>query len=129
MITLLERYFESGDERGRIEGLVACGEWRELNLITSRAGTVRGDHYHRSTRELFVILDGEIRVVTQAVRDATLVGPPSERVVGPGDVFIVEPEVNHVFHVTRDARWINALSERMAPGAPDILRVPRGAKP
>jgi mannose-6-phosphate isomerase-like protein (cupin superfamily) len=122
MLKVVERYFRTGDARGSLEGLVNFGEWRELNLVTSLAGAVRGGHYHLRARELFVILDGTIRVVTQRVEDGRLVGETEERKVGPGDVILVEPLVNHTFHILGDARWLNLLSIPMDPSAPDIHR-------
>lgn len=125
MLKIVERYFRTGDDRGALEGLVNFGEWRELNLVTSRAGAVRGNHYHLTTRELFIILDGEIRVAVQSVEDGRLVGPVEERTVRPGDVVLVEPLANHTFTIVRDARWINVLSSRIDPANPDIHRVGR----
>jgi oxalate decarboxylase/phosphoglucose isomerase-like protein (cupin superfamily) len=125
MLKLVARYFRARDDRGTLEGLVNFGDWREMNLVSSRAGSVRGDHYHRDTREIFIILDGEIRAAAQAVEDGRLVGPVEHLVVAPGDVVLVEPLTNHTFEVVQDARWINALSRRIDPTAPDILRALR----
>jgi dTDP-4-dehydrorhamnose 3,5-epimerase-like enzyme len=123
MLKVIERYCRHGDDRGGLEGLVDFGEWRELNLVTSRAGAVRGNHFHERVTELFVILDGEIRIETQRVVAGRRVGAPAEQVVRAGDVVLVEPGVIHTFHVLQDARWINVLSERMDPAAPDIHRI------
>jgi dTDP-4-dehydrorhamnose 3,5-epimerase-like enzyme len=123
MLRVIDRYCRHGDDRGGLEGLVDFGEWRELNLVTSRAGAVRGNHFHEQATELFVILDGEIRIVVQRVEGGRLAGAAEERTVRAGDVVLVEPRVVHTFHVLRDARWINVLSHRMDPAAPDIHRV------
>ena len=43
--------------------------------------------------------------------------------VREGDVFIVEPMVNHTFKVLCDSVWINVLSKRIDKDSPDIWRI------
>lgn len=123
MIKIIERYFKQKDDRGSLEGIINHGEWREINIITSSAGSVRGNHYHKQIAELFIILDGEITVVAQEVRDGNLVGDIAERNVTTGDVFLVEPFTNHTFYVRKDSRWINVLSRAITKSDPDIQRI------
>lgn len=122
MIQFVERYFRFEDTRGILEGLLNTGSWGELNLIGSRAGAVRGNHYHRETTEAFVMLEGEAIVTVQRVREGLLEGPAVEHRVGPGSVFLIAPGTNHVFRVTKDARWLNLLSLPMDAAAPDLHR-------
>ncbi|MBI3583573.1 MAG: cupin domain-containing protein [Nitrospinae bacterium] len=123
MIKIIERYFKQKDDRGSLEGIINHGEWREMNIITSSSGSVRGNHYHKQIVELFIILDGEITVVTQEVRDGKLLGDIAERDVTAGDVFLIEPFINHTFYVRKDSRWINALSRAITKSDPDIHRI------
>jgi len=122
MIKFIKRYFKDSDERGSIEGIINYGEWKEINLITSSSGSVRGNHYHKHITELFIILDGEIKVVVQKVKDGKLVGDTFENNVKSGDVFLVESFVNHTFFVKKDSRWINVLSEAIKEKEPDLYR-------
>ena len=69
MITFVDHYFEYEDPRGSITGLINQGNWKEVNLITSSKNSIRGDHYHKRTTELFIILEGEIEVISQRVVD------------------------------------------------------------
>ncbi len=123
MIKLIERYFKHKDERGSIEGLINIGNWKELNIITSIANTIRGNHYHKHAQELFIILEGEIEVTTQRIKDDKLFGEIFVNKVKDGDVFIVEPMVNHIFSLKKDSKWINALSTPIDQDSPDIFRV------
>ena len=41
--------------------------WKEINFICSEAGTIRGNHYHENTDELFIILEGKIKIILQNV--------------------------------------------------------------
>lgn len=123
MIKIIERYFKQKDDRGSLEGIINHGEWREINIITSSAGSVRGNHYHEQIAELFIILDGEITVVSQEVLDGNLVGDIAESNMTTGDVFLVEPFTNHIFYVRKDSRWINVLSRAITKSDPDIQRI------
>lgn len=106
MIKVIKPYFTHEDERGLITGLVQEGSWKEVNIITSKKGTRRGDHWHKETTELFIIISGRIRLHLQeeANRDKTM-----ELELFGGDVFIVEPGVWHTFEVREDSVWVNAL--------------------
>lgn len=127
MIQLLPRYFTFCDGRGSIEGVVNSGQWKEINLITSEADTQRGNHYHEKTVELFLIIEGKIRVTAQRVEDGHFVGEQEERVFLAGEAFLVEPYINHTFEVMERSRWVNVLSEPIDQTCPDIHRVSCGA--
>jgi len=62
MIKILEPYFLFEDERGFLKGLINFGNWHEINLIYSQANSIRGNHYHKETEEIFIILEGKIKV-------------------------------------------------------------------
>ncbi len=123
MIEIIKRYFQYSDDRGSLEGLINFGEWKEINLIKSSFDSVHGNHYHKHTTEVFIILDGEIRVVTQKVQNGKLVGNAVEENIKSGDVFLIEPFINHIFFVKKDSRWINVLSEAIKKTHPDIHRI------
>ncbi|TLD42259.1 MAG: hypothetical protein JETT_1502 [Candidatus Jettenia ecosi] len=123
MIKLIDRYFIHRDERGLLEGLINFGEWKEFNMITSFSGAIRGNHYHKDTEEIFIILDGEIKVITQRIENDKRVGEPNEKVVKSGDVFTIKPLINHTFYILQDSRWINCLSKKIIANNPDIHRV------
>ena len=123
MIRFIKEYFRHSDERGSIRGLINVGTWEELNMIQSDSHTIRGNHYHEQTEELFVIIEGKIKVILQSVDQHVLVGNAEEYTVNAGDVFIIEKGVHHRFEIMESARWINALARRSNPDQIDILRV------
>lgn len=123
MIEIIDRYFTHKDERGTIEGLIHTGLWSEINLITSKANTKRGNHYHMKTTEVFIILDGEIEVILQKVKDSKLVGVEEVTHVNAGDVFLVNSMTNHIFNIVQESRWINVLSKPLCGINQDIFRV------
>ena len=120
MLKIIKPYFTHSDSRGTFEGLVNFGQWQEANLVRSAAGVERGNHFHKETVELFIVLEGEIRVVLQKVENQKLVGQPVEKFFKGGDVFLVEPMVNHIFQVLTDAKWLNMLAHKMDSENPDM---------
>nr|WP_250208040.1 cupin domain-containing protein [Curvibacter sp. CHRR-16] len=119
MYRILPRYFEHKDARGSIAGLLNVGVWREMNLIASDAGATRGHHYHKETQECFVVLVGKIHVVFRR----PLAGSgweQKERIFVAGEVFIVEPTVEHTFHILEASQWINLLSKPVDTDQPDF---------
>lgn len=99
------------DERGTFSTLINFGVWKEANLITSKAGTIRGNHFHKIATEVFIIITGEVEIHLQRVENGKKVGEREVYVVNEGDVFLIEPYVNHTFFVKKDSKWINLLSE------------------
>ena len=108
MIKILSPYFVHEDERGLITGLAQEGNWKEVNIITSKNGSRRGGHYHKQCVEMFIILSGMVKLHLQSEKDKDRV---MTLVVKKGDVFIVPPMIWHTFEILEDSSWINMLSE------------------
>ena len=122
MIKFVKSYFEHHDTRGSITGLVNFGSWEEFNLIESEIGISRGNHFHKYTSELFVILQGKIKITVQRVSEGRLTGDSEEYEVQKGDVFYIPKNVNHTFDILEYSSWLNALSVKTDPKNPDINR-------
>jgi dTDP-4-dehydrorhamnose 3,5-epimerase-like enzyme len=114
----LSPYFTSRDERGGFVGITQ-DHWAEVNFIETKAGQVRGKHYHKETRELFFIISGEIDVVIDDLNSANHL----EMSVSKDDMFIIEPYELHTFHTRTDAQWINMLSKSIDQESPDFHRI------
>jgi dTDP-4-dehydrorhamnose 3,5-epimerase-like enzyme len=114
----LSTYITRLDERGGFWGITQ-ERWAEVNFIETAARQVRGNHYHKETRELFFIISGEIEVVIDDLKS----GEHLEMSVGKGDVFIIEPYELHTFHTKTDAQWINMLSKPIDAQNPDFHQV------
>ena len=111
MYKIISRYFKYSDDRGSIEGLINVGNWNEINYIRSQANSIRGNHYHKKYLELFIIIKGKIEVEFQKVNSEKLTGDIEKEIFLEGSVFMVNPMVNHTFHVIEDSEWINVLSK------------------
>ncbi len=114
----LSPYIARLDERGGFLGITQ-DSWAEINFIETGAKQVRGNHYHKETRELFFIVSGEIEIVI----DDLISGKHLEMSVSKGDIFIIEPYELHTFRTKTEAQWINMLSQPMDPQNPDFHQV------
>jgi dTDP-4-dehydrorhamnose 3,5-epimerase-like enzyme len=123
VIKFIENYFQHKDDRGSITGLLNFGQWEEVNIIESEAGATRGNHYHMNTKELFIILDGKIKITLQYVKDNNVYGEKEEYTVKSGDVFLIDENINHIFEILERSRWMNLLSIKTNSSNPDIIRI------
>lgn len=119
MIKFIKNYCENIDERGSLIGLINFGTWEEINIITSKKGALRGNHFHKYTSEIFIILEGEIEVSVNKIGKKDI----EKYLVKKGDVFLIKPMVNHVFEVKKDSKWINVLNKKINSTSPDIHRI------
>jgi dTDP-4-dehydrorhamnose 3,5-epimerase-like enzyme len=115
---MLNLYVIHSDHRGVFNGITNKYTWAEINFIETKAGVERGGHYHKSTKELFYILDGRIEVKVRHL----VSGEEHQFIAEKNSVFIVDPYELHTFKTLTEARWINMLSHKLDPEKPDIHR-------
>ena len=60
---IINSYFRFNDDRGEIKGIINEGNWEESNLIFSKKGSIRGNHYHKETTELIFLIEGKIEII------------------------------------------------------------------
>lgn len=121
MIKFLENYTQILDSRGFMKGLINQGNWKELNFFFTKSGQIRGNHYHKITDELFIILKGKMEIELTSVNPKCKNNNNSKKViVKNGDVFIIKKNTRHIFHILEDTEWINGLSKKMDKKNPDI---------
>jgi dTDP-4-dehydrorhamnose 3,5-epimerase-like enzyme len=113
----LQPYQRTADLRGDFLGLTQ-EPWAEINLVTTRAGQTRGNHYHTDTIEMFCVLSGRISVEVESV----LTGEKTAFDAGAGDLFVIEPFDLHTFRTHSDSSWLNMLSRPFDPEHPDFHR-------
>ena len=124
MIIFLPNYFTKEDARGKMIGLVNEGNWKELNFFSTKPNQKRGNHYHKKTDELFIILKGRIKVELNSVSDSgKLIGDTKSIIITKGDVFIIPKMIFHSFDIIEESNWINGLSLKMNNKAPDIFHL------
>ncbi len=122
MIVFLKNYIIKEDSRGVMKGLVSEGSWKELNFFSTKAGQSRGNHYHKNTDELFIVLKGKIEIEwTEVDEDGKNIYDLKKVCVREGDVFIIKRKTRHIFNIIENTEWINGLSQKMDEKNPDIF--------
>ncbi len=95
----IEKAFEDG--RGSIADILEGEIIEHVTLITTAAGAVRGNHYHRETHQWVYIVSGALRYVTS---DAE--GRAESGVVRAGDVLGTRPMDAHAMEALEDTTMV-----------------------
>lgn len=117
LIKFIKPDFEFSDDRGSLKQLVHDG-WKQVNYITSVAGAVRGNHYHKVNIESFYVISGEFKLTAESIDGKE----HEEHTMKAGDFFIVPPFVNHSFEYRADSQLISFYDKgvELADGKKDI---------
>lgn len=95
MIEIIKPDFEFADERGKLIQLVHKG-FTQFNIIFSKSGVVRGNHYHKENQEAFYVISGEFELTVQ--KDKLFI----IHTFSQGDMFLIPPLVIHSFRFLAD---------------------------
>ena len=115
------------DDRGWFAELARASDLpkpiRQVNLSRSRAGVIRGLHYHlRGQDDVFVCLAGTVRVV---VLDRTSGEAWSEDIGDDNPVAVYVPGIHaHGYEALTDALFAYLVTEEYDPADPDEQNVP-----
>ena len=105
MLKTIKTDFSFMDERGTIVQLIHQG-YRQVNVITSRKGVVRGGHYHKLNEEAFYIISGELEVTVNGERFR----------FKSGDFFGIEANDMHSFEYLDDTVLVSMYSSGVELG-------------
>ena len=90
------------DNRGSIQPLLDI-DMKSSVLITSKAGTVRGNHYHKTDWHYCYILSGEIKYYHRPHGNKEL---PKEIIITEGKMFFTPPMVDHAMVFTQKTQFL-----------------------
>ncbi len=112
MLKVIKTDFEFTDDRGTITQLVHTG-YRQVNVITSKKGVLRGGHYHKENEEAFYIISGELEISVNGQR----------QLFHAGDFFGIEKNDLHSFRFLQDTTLVSMYSSgvEMPDGSKDIF--------
>lgn len=95
LFKVLKPDFEFKDERGELCQLVHDG-WKQTNVLITKAGVIRGVHYHKISREAFYVVSGSVDVKFCKEEEK------ANRHFGTGEFFMVMPNVVHELSFPED---------------------------
>ena len=104
LIEWLKPDFIFENDSGCLKQLVHDG-WKQINVITSRAGSVRGGHYHKYNREGFYVVKGSFLL------SVWVDGEKETYEMKVGDMFLIPPYVFHTFEYAEDTTLISMYSQ------------------
>jgi len=78
------------NDKGHLAQLCHEG-WSQVNVLTSPAGSYRGNHYHKENLECFYVVSGCLRVVFISVDKKET----EEVTFNEGEMFAIYPNVVH----------------------------------
>lgn len=89
------------DERGQITDILEKEVIEYVTIISSKKGTIRGDHYHRESVQYAFILKGSLKLLTQM---------PGEEIkttfIKQGDLVFTPPMEKHAFIALEDSEFL-----------------------
>lgn len=99
LIKKIQPEFSFEDNRGKLVQLISGG-YAQINVLFSKAGTVRGNHYHKRCTEAFYVVSGSVIV-------GVVNGEISEEITFlQGDFFQIQPEHVHSLHFEEDCTLV-----------------------
>lgn len=86
------------DARGTIVDILDGIPVECVTMLSSKRGTVRGNHYHMKTTQYAYVLAGKLKLYTQTPGQRI-----RSRVIRKGDLVITAPKERHAFVAIEDA--------------------------
>jgi len=109
------------DSRGVIQTLVDGGI-QSVQVITSKAATVRANHYHKTDSHFMYVLKGVMKYFYRPAGDTS---PPKWLLVKEGQMVFSPPMVEHAVEFLEDSVFINITGKSRDQGSyeDDLVRV------
>ncbi|MCC6611327.1 MAG: hypothetical protein IT515_16845 [Burkholderiales bacterium] len=109
------------DARGKIQTLVDGGI-QSVQIITSKASTVRANHYHKADSHYMYVVTGSMKYYHRLVGDKA---PPTMLVVRAGEMVFTPPQVEHAVEFPEDTVFLNITgkSREQKTYEDDLVRV------
>ena len=111
LIDFIKTDFEFNDDRGTIIQLVH-DNWKQVNYITTKAGVVRGEHYHKNNEEAFYVISGEFELELVDINT----NEKENHIIKAGNFFIIKRKLSHSFSFTKDTTLISMYSNGVEEG-------------
>lgn len=106
------------DDRGYIQE-VSEGDYKAIQMIFSKKGSIRSNHYHKEGGHLLHVVYGKMRYLEKPVGGVT-----TERMFLAGDSVFTGPQILHATEFLEDTLLVCAATRSRADGAyaSDLVR-------
>ena len=92
------------DERGTIKNILER-PLRHVAIITSKAGTIRGNHYHPRDEQYIYVVSGSFESYSYDTRFQGI--EPKKQIFREGDLIFTPPLVAHAYKYLEDTVFLN----------------------
>jgi nucleoside-diphosphate-sugar epimerase/SAM-dependent methyltransferase/quercetin dioxygenase-like cupin family protein len=95
------------DNRGKISNYELTESINLIGYIESKKGTVRANHYHPIQEQKCLLITGKY---VSVIQDLSYENAPIEtRIISPGDIAIIKPNVAHTMVFLEDSVFLNLV--------------------
>lgn len=95
------------DDRGKISNYELTEPINLIGYIESKSGTVRANHYHPIQEQKCLLIKGKY---VSVIKDLSIENSPIEtRIIHPGDIAIIKPNVAHAMVFLEDSIFLNLV--------------------
>jgi nucleoside-diphosphate-sugar epimerase/SAM-dependent methyltransferase/quercetin dioxygenase-like cupin family protein len=95
------------DDRGKISNYELTEPINLIGYIESKTGTVRANHYHPIQEQKCLLITGKY---VSVIKDLSVENSPIEtRIINPGDIAIIKPNVAHTMVFLEDSIFLNLV--------------------
>lgn len=117
MVTELAKEYSFSDERGSLLQLFH-NESFQINVLKSKKGVIRGNHFHEKTTEYFYVLSGSVEISYENGKDF------GKQTFESGSLFRVDPMTSHSLFFLDDCEMIAFYDKPIEDelGQKDIFR-------
>lgn len=81
------------DDRGSIFDLVDKENISHVGMVTSKKGSIRGNHYHKTAKQITYVLSGKMELRLKDFSDKN--SKPETIIMEQGDIMTINPMVAH----------------------------------
>lgn len=92
------------DERGVIANILE-EPVRHVAIITSKKGSIRGNHYHPDQIQYIYLISGRYESVSKKLKEEN--AETEKQIIEPGDLVITPPMIAHAMMFLEDSVMLN----------------------
>jgi dTDP-4-dehydrorhamnose 3,5-epimerase-like enzyme len=102
------------DERGAIFDLLDKEKIFHIGMLTSKKGSIRGNHYHKKAKQITYVLSGKIELITKNAEQKD--AKPYSLIMEKGDIVDIPPMVCHSIKALEESTLLIFTDEQRGDG-------------